>query len=112
MNETSSILVLCRDLLFVSKITATAQALDVPVKVVRDPAGLFAAQGKRLIVDLNQAGFLDAAAEWKARTRGHVTGFVAHTDEATIARASELGLDQVMTKGAFTARLEHVLQCT
>lgn len=106
----SAILVLVRDLLFASKITATAKSLGVEFAVVRDPAKLVERAGERLIVDLNQEGALDAAAEWKSRTKGVVVGFTSHIDIATIARAKELGIDQVLARSAFVQQLPDLLR--
>jgi hypothetical protein len=102
-------LLLCRDLMFVSKVTATARAVGVAVKVVRDPAGLPAA-GRRLLVDLNQDGAIAAAAAWRGATGGQVIGFVSHVDTEAIARARAAGLDKVMARSGFAAGLEGILR--
>ena len=102
------ILLLCRDLMFVSKVTATARALGVPVQVVRDPAQL-PQQGTRLLVDLNQSGAIEAAATWKAATAGQVIGFVSHVDTDTTERARAAGLDQVLPRSRFSATLEQII---
>ncbi|HVT89706.1 MAG TPA: hypothetical protein VHD56_12695 [Tepidisphaeraceae bacterium] len=110
MSDAPPILVLCRDLLFSSKITATAQSLGVPVKVLRDPIKLEEKMtSRRLLVDLNQDGFLDAAAHWRTKTGGHVTGFVGHTDASTIAKAQTLEIDSILTRGGFVANLNDIL---
>jgi hypothetical protein len=103
-----SVLLLCRDLMFLSKVTATAKAAGVAVQVVRDPA-MLPAVGTRLLVDLNQDGAIDAAARWKAATGGRVAGFVSHVDAEAIARARQAGLDQVLPRSRFTADLESLL---
>jgi hypothetical protein len=110
MNETPPILVLCRDLLFASKISSAAKGLNVPAKLIREPQKLAEeTSAKRLIVDLTQEGFIDAAADWKQATAGHVTGFAGHADVTTINRASEAGIDRVLSRGEFVARLAEVL---
>src|SRR5207247_10992817 len=48
------VLALARDLMFSGRISATARAINAPLRVIRDPAALVGAQGRRLIVDLNQ----------------------------------------------------------
>ncbi len=63
-----SLLILCRDLLLGSKITAAAQSAGVSFKVIRDAGKLAGQVGRRLIVDLNQDGAIDAAAAWKSET--------------------------------------------
>ena len=100
--------VLVRDLLFSSRIRSVATDAQIAIRQVREPFKLATVKGKRLIVDLNAAGFLEAAGEWKRRTGGEVIGFVSHVDETTIARARELGIDQVMSNGGFTAQLPNL----
>src|SRR3954454_15358704 len=102
---TMTTLVLVRDLMFSSKITAAAREAGVAVKIVRDPAQLSSQSGDRLIVDFSQTGALDAAAEWKRATGNVVIGFVSHVDTDTIAKASESGIDHVLTRGQFTQLL-------
>jgi hypothetical protein len=106
-----SLMVLCRDLLFASKITSAAQAAGAPVKLLRDAAKLNEqpSQARRLIVDLSQDGFLDAAAAWKQKTGGHVTGFAGHADTQTLDRARDAGLDAVLSRGEFAATLADVV---
>ena len=104
-----SVLLLCRDLMFLSKVTATAKAAGVAVQVVRDPA-MLPPVGTRLLVDLNQDGAIDAAARWKGATGGTVTGFVSHVDTDTIGRARQAGLDHVLPRSRFTADLESLLR--
>jgi 2-methylaconitate cis-trans-isomerase PrpF len=103
------LLILCRDLLMGSKITAAAQSAGVPFRVVRDAAKLVGQQGRRLIVDLNQDGAVEAAAEWKRAAGAEVVGFVSHVDAGTIARAREAGLDQVMPRSRFVEQLPGIL---
>src|SRR3954447_20195011 len=83
----SPVLVLVRDLMFSSRIAATARAMNAPVKMLRDPGALAGMEGRSLIVDLNQPGALDAAVAWKRESSGDVVGFVSHVDVDTIARA-------------------------
>ena len=109
-EERPAVLVLVRDLLFASKIRATAQSLDAAVQVLRDPAQLNDAGGNRLIVDLNQPGALDVAVAWKRRTGGHVVGFVSHVDTETIRAAREAGVDQVLPRSRFVEILPDLLR--
>jgi hypothetical protein len=107
-DASAPILLLCRDLMFVSKVTATARALGLAVQVIRDPTQL-PQQGRRLLVDLNQPGAIEAASAWKAATAGQVVGFVSHVDTQTIDQARAAGLDQVLPRSRFTATLEQIL---
>ena len=105
------ILALVRDLIFASRITATARAQGVDVRLLRDPAALGAEAGARLLVDLNQSGALDAAAAWKRVDPAgrEVIGFVSHVDTETIAAARAAGIDQVLARSAFATKLPDLL---
>jgi hypothetical protein len=105
-----TLLILCRDLLLGSRITAAAQSAGMPFRVVRDAAKLAGQPGERLIVDLNQDGAVDAAAAWKAGGAGTVIGFVSHVDGPTIQRAREAGLDHVMARSQFVQQLPALVQ--
>lgn len=103
------ILILCRDLFFTSKITATAKAHALDYQVVRDPAQLGTTAGQILVVDLGLAGALPAAAGWKAAVGGRVIAFASHVETALIHEARQAGLDQVLPRSAFTAQLDALL---
>lgn len=107
-DAAAPILLLCRDLMFVSKVTATARAQGVTVQVVRDPAQL-PQQGTKLLVDLNQAGAIEAASAWRVASGGRVIGFVSHVDTQTIERARAAGLDEVLPRSRFSAMLEQIV---
>ena len=109
MAQMNPILVLVRDLMFSARISAEAKAQGAAVKIVRDPAKLVDEPGNRLIVDLNQSGAIDAAVAWKDKTGGDVIGFVAHVDGETIQKARSAGVEQVLTRGQFVARLSQLL---
>jgi hypothetical protein len=108
-DEPPPILALVRDLMFASKITATARSTGVPVRIVRDPATLPPEPSPLLIVDLNQDGTLAAAVAWKQSTGGPVIGFVSHVDAATIKAARAAGIDRVMPRSEFDRRLPELL---
>ena len=110
MSDDQPVLVLVRDLMFSSRISAEARAQQVAVKVIRDPARLGDQGGTRLIVDLNQEGFIEAASAWKARGGGEVVGFVSHVDTETIAKARERGIDRIISRGQFSAGLCDILR--
>jgi hypothetical protein len=109
-TEPSPVLALVRDLMFSSKIIATARAEGVNVKIVRDASKLATENGERLLVDLNQDGAITAASEWKSRTGGAVIGFVSHVDAPTIAKAREAGFDQVLARSGFVQSLPDLLK--
>jgi DNA-binding NarL/FixJ family response regulator len=103
------VVVLVRDLMFSSRIAATARAANVDVKLLRDPAALAGTEGRLVIVDLNQPGALDAAAAWKAQAPREVVGFVSHVDAGTISRAKAAGLDRVLPRSRFVEMLPDLL---
>lgn len=103
------VLALVRDLLFSSRITATAGSVGVPIKVIRDPAKLAGVPGRRLLVDLNLDGAIDAAAAWQAARKAPAFGFVSHVDTPTIQRARAAGIDRVMPRSQFVQVLAELL---
>lgn len=104
------VLALVRDLLFASKITATARATNTEVLVVREPGQLAEQMGRLLLVDLNLPGSIAAAAEWRQSSGSPVIGFVSHTDAETIEQARAGRLDRVLSRGAFTQLLPELLK--
>jgi hypothetical protein len=108
-SEKPPILVLVRDLLFSSKIAATANAVGAKIQLLRDPQQLANQSGATLIVDLNQPAALDAAAQWKQSTGSRVIGFVSHVDTATIDRARSLGIDEILPRSRFVQVLPDLL---
>jgi hypothetical protein len=108
-SQEPKVLALVRDLMFSSRITATARSLAVDVRVIRDAASLGNQPGKLLLVDLNLAGAIDAASAWRNATGGAVIGFVSHVDAATIAKAREEGLERVMARSGFVEALPGIL---
>jgi hypothetical protein len=113
MSDPRPVIALVRDLIFASRITATAASVAAPVTVVRDPAKLAGhasdVADAVLIVDLNLPGAIAAARAWKAATGGVVTGFVSHVDTATIAAARDAGVDRVLARSRFVELLPALL---
>jgi CheY-like chemotaxis protein len=104
-----SVVMLCDDLVFGSKVTATGRAHGVPVAVARTPAGAVARLPGAgcLIVDLHLPG-LDVAA-LMAEVRAHpvkVIAFGSHVDVETLKAARRAGCDQVMPRSQFVIELE------
>ncbi len=106
---TPATIALVRDLMFATRIRTAAKDLNVPIRMLRDPADLASAGGGRLVVDLNQDGAIAAAAAWRAATGGVVIGFVSHVDVETVGRAREAGIDQVMARSQFVKVLPDLL---
>jgi hypothetical protein len=103
------VIALVRDLIFASRVTATAAAAGTCVQLLRDPAKLAGQAGRRLIVDLNLDGAIEAAQAWKAASGGEVVGFVSHVDTATIDRARAAGVDRVLARSRFVELLPNLL---
>src|ERR1700722_16801819 len=103
------VLVLVRDLMFCSKITATAAAGNVPFKVIRDPAKLAGEIGDRLMVDLNQPQAIAAASDWRRATGRPTIGFVSHVDVEAIAAAKAARIDLVLARSQFVQQLSALL---
>ena len=107
------------DLLFSVKISTAAKSLGTDVYFERTP-GMAVARVKEkqptlVIFDLNSAKLnpLGAIAELKAdpATRGIRTlGFVSHVHGDVIDAARQAGVDEVLARSAFSARLADILQ--
>jgi hypothetical protein len=105
-----AVIAVVRDLILGSRVSAVAAGLGVAVRTVRDPGKLAAVAGDRLIVDLNEPGAIEAAVAWRAAAPGRrVAGFVSHVDAATVRRAREAGVDQVMARSRFVEVLPRLL---
>ena len=104
------ILIFVRDLMFSTRIVEAARAADVAFKVVRTPEALQAAEGRLLIVDLNQPGAIDVAGAWRRATGTRTIGFVSHVDTEAIAQAKAAGIDQILSRGQFTQVLPELVR--
>lgn len=112
------ILVAVDDLLFSSKIRATARGVGVDVTFARTPADILA-QARSLkpalvIFDINceKADPINTVAALKADpelSRIPTTGFVSHVDTSLIMAARGAGMDEVMARSAFAANLPQIL---
>jgi CheY-like chemotaxis protein len=106
------------DLIFSIKIRTAAKSLGADVYFERSPDSVLpTVRDKRpalVIVDLNSARMrpIETIAALKRDPELKtipVLGYVAHIDAATIAAAREAGIDQVLARSAFTARLGEIL---
>jgi CheY-like chemotaxis protein len=109
MSDT--VLVLCDDLLFWSKIQGAAKAAGITVMRTRDgavPPGV-----RRVLVDL-QAGSLDpdaCALAWKSAPHcPQLIAFASHVDVDAQARAREAGFDRVLSRSVFVRELPALLR--
>jgi hypothetical protein len=103
------VLALVADLIFASKIMASGKAAGVEVKIIRDPAQIAGEAGSLLLVDLNQPGTIEAAANWGNATKGSVVGFVSHVDVETVRLARASGIEKVMARSSFVVALPSLI---
>jgi CheY-like chemotaxis protein len=112
------ILVAVDDLLFSSKIRATARQVGVDLTFARTPDEILArarALKPSLIifdVDAGKADPINTVAALKSdpELRGiPTTGFVSHVNTTLIMAARDAGMDEVMARSAFAANLPQIL---
>jgi len=104
------ILVLCKDLLFTSRITAEGRAARIACLVVRDLDKLAEQSGSKLILDLNLPGAIEAASTWqKTHPEAQTIGFVSRVDTETIRIAREAGIGLVLPRSQFVVKLAEIL---
>lgn len=106
------------DLIFSSRIRTTAKQMGIELAFARSPQDVLTqAREKKpglIIFDLN-ATRLDpigtiTALKQDAGLRDIVTlGFVSHVDAEVITAARAAGIDEVLARSAFTARLGEIL---
>ena len=115
------ILVAVDDLLFSSKIRATARQLGVDLVFARTPADILsqarALKPSLVIFDVNcaKADPIGTVAALKADPELRAiptTGFVSHVDTPMITAARGAGMDEVMARSAFAANLPRILTAT
>src|SRR4051812_16391891 len=112
------ILVAVDDLLFSSKIRATAKAAGVEIAFVRSAQEILeqarALHPPLVIFDLN-SGKTDPIAtiakmkEDPELAGSRTLGFVSHVDSSTIAAARGAGIDTVVARSTFAAQLAEIL---
>jgi hypothetical protein len=108
-----TILVLVRDLMFASKITAEARAAGTSIKLLRDPNQLSTVKEQSirlLICDLNLENAIEAAGQWRRATGLPIVGFVSHVDVDSITAARNEGIDQVVARSRFVQMLPGLMR--
>ncbi len=108
--------ILITDLIFSTKITSTAQSLNIPFTVVRSleklTAALTASPGGTLIIDLNITAVDPLAAIKLAKTLPtppRIIAFLSHIQTDLAAAAQNAGADLVLPRSAFSAKLPEIL---
>lgn len=109
------------DLMFSSRISTAAKALGVEIKFARSPEAIVEAvkttSARLVILDLNSQRVqpLGAVAALKADpalSGVQTVGFVSHVQADLISQARKAGVDQVLARSAFVAKLPEILQGT
>jgi DNA-binding NarL/FixJ family response regulator len=106
-------LMLCRDLLFASKVMGAATALGVEVRIARDVDGLLSLARQHppsgVIIDLHHPDFDLAALLGSLREvcpeMPRVVAYGSHVDAALLHAARLAGCDLVLPRSAFSERL-------
>lgn len=105
-------IVLSDDLLFTSKITGTAQALGLSMRVARTPDALLsmaeASPPGAVLIDLHHPG-LDLATLLPALHVPRVIGYGSHVEAAMLHAARVAGCTLVLPRSKFVERLPHDL---
>jgi CheY-like chemotaxis protein len=108
---------LCDDLIFVSRVTGTARNLGLTVKAARSTAGVQSLIQQQtptcVIVDLHNAGLDIAALVKELNTtcdpRPFVVGYGSHVAAAVLKAAREAGCDLVLPRSKFVEDLPQEL---
>ena len=115
-HQKSRTLALIRDILFRSRIDATAQALGREVAYAPDlPRALQRCAEIRptiVVVDLSDGAFppLDTCAKIRAAApNARLIGFASHVDVKTLTTARNAGFDATLSRSEFSARLAELL---
>ncbi len=112
------ILAVLDDLMFTSKIKAAAGQLGVPVAFARSADAALAQMRKAppslVIFDLNSTridalGIVAAMKQDEALAAVPTLGFASHVQIDVINAARKAGVDDVLARSAFTARLADIL---
>jgi DNA-binding response OmpR family regulator len=110
-GEEVSALIVCDDLMFTSKVTATARAHGLTAAVARTPADAVrkAPPTGCVIVDLHLPGLDLPGLISDLRVTGStavVIGFGSHVDVETLKAARTAGCDRVLPRSQFVRELE------
>jgi len=106
-------LMLCRDLLFASKVLGAATALGVEVRLARDAAGFLLLAGAHppggVLIDLHQPDLdlpaLLASLKAACPAMPRVVAYGSHVEAELLHAARIAGCDLVLPRSAFSDRL-------
>lgn len=114
------VLVAVDDLLFSSKIRATARQIGAEITFARSPAEILRiareAQPPLALFDLNSAvsdpvATIGALKADPSTAGVRVVAFVSHVQTSLIDAARAAGADEVLARSAFAANLPQILRC-
>lgn len=110
-----TILVAVKDLLFGSKIEAAGKQTGTPLQWASRFERLSeVARARRpdtVIADLADPGILEELRAIKAeRPEVRIVGFTGHAELAIIEAARQVGVDQILTRGQFSASVGQLLE--
>lgn len=110
---------LCDDLLFASRVTATAQSLGKTVKVARSSdvlkSRITEAGPRFILVDLANPGLvIEELVSWvhsmaAGDPKPRIVAYGSHVDAATLKKARAAGCDDVLTRSQLVEQLENLL---
>ena len=107
------LVVVVRDLVFRSKIHAAAERQGVPLRLAPRGSTLSEAisglERPTVVADLGEPGLLEQVRAAKAAAPVRVIGYLGHLQEGLMAEARSAGVDEVLTRGQFVARLDSLL---
>jgi PleD family two-component response regulator len=112
------ILAVVDDLLFSSKIRNVCKRLELPVVFARSPAGVLDASRQETVhlaifdLDSERLQPLEIIASLKgdpSLAAIRTIGFASHVNTDVLVAAKAAGCDEVLSRGAFTARLPDLL---
>jgi CheY-like chemotaxis protein len=113
MND---VVLLCDDLIFVSRVAGTAKALGLTLRSAKSSRDLliFCKQSPPacVIIDLNAPDLdIDPVARElnQVQPRPTLVGYGSHVDTATLKKGREAGLDVVWPRSKFVEELESAL---
>lgn len=113
-DATPLIVLLCDDLMWISRVLATAQTLGIRVLVARDQDRLAAVLREEkpqcTLVDLASAPIAECAGKIKALCPGtRLIAFGSHVDAAGLRAAKDAGCDPVLTRGELAEEMVSLL---
>lgn len=101
-----SAVIVCDDLIFTSKVTATAKAHGLTMRAVKSASQALALPDRptAILIDLHTADL--EIADFVSRVRCPVIGFGSHVDVERLRNARASGCAKVMPRSQFVSELE------